>query len=177
MNRSHAVAHTRRTTRRTVVTVASALPLAVLASCAPGGGAEAPQAGAKEVTLRWTTWGNQTSPMVEASKRGADLFTQKFPKIKVSPEPDPGKEKLFAEMVAGTAADVMGQCCNTLPTWARKGILTNLDPLVKRDLKDAQVRDFHELQWNYFWFKESGRFALPMYMGTSARTGTSGRMP
>jgi hypothetical protein len=51
--------------------------------CAGGqAGESVPAVGAKEVTLRWTTWGNQSSPMVEASTKGAALFTQKFPKIK-----------------------------------------------------------------------------------------------
>jgi multiple sugar transport system substrate-binding protein len=160
----------KKVTRRLATMGAVALPLVALAACAPGGQATetSPKAGARDVTLRWTTWQAASSPMVEASAKGAALFTQKYPKIKVTPEPDPGAEKLFAEMVAGTAADLMGQCCATLPTWAQKGLLTNLDPLVKRDWKDSLIRDFSEVQYNYFWSKEAGRFAVPMYMGTSA---------
>jgi ABC-type glycerol-3-phosphate transport system substrate-binding protein len=153
--------------------LAAALPLVALASCAPGGArGDAPGAskiGAREVTLRWSTWGDQSSPMVEASAKGAAVFTQRFPQIRVVPEPQLSgvADKLFAEMVAGAAPDVMGQCCNVLPTWARKGVLVDLEPLIKRDLKAVQVRDFHELQYDYFWLEEAGRFAVPMYMGTS----------
>ncbi|MGI8423156.1 MAG: extracellular solute-binding protein, partial [Chloroflexota bacterium] len=62
----------------------------------------------------------------------------------------------------------IGQCCATLPTWASKGILTNLDPLIKRDWKASLVNDFSKIQYDYFSSKEAGRFAVPMYMGTSA---------
>ena len=161
---------TRRGTRRALVFRGLGGAALLLVGCAPRGGetTSAPKPGERDVTLRWTTWGNQTSPMVEAAAKGAALFTQKYPKIKVNPEPDPGPEKLFAEMVAGTAADVMGQCCATLPTWAQKGILTDLDKYIKHDWKASLVKDFSEVQYNYFWSKDAGRFAVPMYMGTSA---------
>ena len=68
--------------------LAATLPLVALTSCAPGGPADGPpKAGAREVTIRWSTWGDQNSPMVEASAKGAALFTQRFPKIQVVPEP------------------------------------------------------------------------------------------
>jgi multiple sugar transport system substrate-binding protein len=159
----------RRTRRTTLLGAAAALPAAALAACSAGGSGGPPSTvGTRVVTLRWTTWQAAGAPMVEASAKGAALFMQKFPKIKVNPEPDPGAEKLFAEMVAGTAPDLMSNCCAVLPTWAQKGLLTNLDPLVKRDWKDSLVKDFSEVQYNYFWSKEAGRFAVPMYMGTSA---------
>ena len=163
----------RPVSRRDVVRGAAALTgflgMFGAGGCAGGqAGESVPAVGAKEVTLRWTTWGNQSSPMVEASTKGAALFTQKFPKIKVVNEPDPGAEKLFAEIVAGTAADVMGQCCATLPTWAQKGVLVDLEKYIKRDWKASQIKDFHDLQYNYFLSKDAGRFAVPMYMGTSA---------
>jgi multiple sugar transport system substrate-binding protein len=168
MNRSKGL------TRRAIAGGGVTGALALLAACnAPGSSEQAPgggRAGQRDVTLRWSTWGNQSSPMVEASAKGAAIFTQKFPRVKVEPEPQLSgwPEKIYSEMVAGTAPDVIGGCCSTLPSWARKGVLLNLEPLVKRDWKAAQIKDFHELQYNYFTDKQAGRFAVPMYMGTSA---------
>lgn len=159
-------------TRRWLISTAltSAAASGALAACGPIGTRQERAAEKGPVTLRWSTWGDNANPMVEASTKGAALLSQKLPRIKVEPEPQLSgwPEKIYSEMVAGTAPDVIGGCCATLPNWARKGVLLDLDPFVKRDWKAAQIRDFHELQYNYFTDKQAGRFAVPMYMGTSA---------
>jgi multiple sugar transport system substrate-binding protein len=76
-------------------------------------------------------------------------------------------------MAAGDAPDVIGQCCTSLPEWARKSATENLDPYIRRDWKKEVIADFAELQYDWFNGKhihqpEVGQYAVPMYMGTIA---------
>ncbi|MGH2353452.1 MAG: ABC transporter substrate-binding protein [Chloroflexota bacterium] len=149
--------------------------LATTAACAPGGvgGQPASQSVTKQpVTLRWSTWGNDTNPMVEGAAKGIDIFRQKFPHVTVNAESQtstPGgptwQEKNFAEWLAGTGPDVSGSCCATLPDWGRQGILLNLEPLIKRDAKEVPLNDYVAAQLSVWKTPERGQFALPMYMG------------
>src|SRR5919199_498885 len=104
-------------------------------ACRPGapGGEGVPRAPMfdREVQLRWTTWGNETHPMVRASTLGVEAFTRHFPKVKVENLPDPGPAPITAQMAAGDAPDVIGQCCTSLPEWARKNATENLDPYIR----------------------------------------------
>lgn len=156
---------------------AAFLPPVVAGACAAGGAPDAgqrggPDAGRQPVTLRWSTWGNESNPMVEGAARGIELFRQKFPHVTVAAEAQvstPGgptwQEKNFTEWMAGGGPDVSGSCCATLPDWGRQGILTDLDPLIKRDSKQVPLGDYVAAQLNVWKSPERGQFALPMYMG------------
>lgn len=163
---------TRRTALRTAAVAGAA---GVAAACGVGGssGSSGPGTLGKEpVTIRWSTWGNENNPMVEGAAKGVDLFREKFPNVTVKPEPQistPGgpswTDKNFAEWLAGDGPDVSGACCATLPDWGRQGILTNLDPLIKRDAKAVPLQDYVAAQLNTWKSPEQGQSALPMYMG------------
>jgi len=113
--------------------------LALASACRPGGpapeGARPAPVFDKEVEIRWTTWGNETHPMVKASTLGVEAFNKHFPKIKVRNLPDPGCAAVTTQFAAGDGPDVAGQCCTCLPEWARAGVTENLDPYIKRDWK------------------------------------------
>jgi multiple sugar transport system substrate-binding protein len=163
-------------TRRAVVNLAAgSAAVAALAGCASSGASE-PAAGRSTnkapVTLRWSTWGDQANPMVEGAAKGIEIFRQQFPYVTVKAEPQvstPGgpswTEKNFAEWIAGSGPDVSGSCCNTLPDWGRQGILSDLDPLIKRDGKQVPLNDYVDAQLVTWRTPERGQFALPMYMG------------
>ncbi len=171
--------HGAAATRRTLLTrlSGSVVTLAVASACRAGGpapeGARPAPAFDKEVEIRWTTWGNETHPMVKASTLGVEAFSKHFPKIKVRNLPDPGCAAVTTQFAAGDGPDVAGQCCTCLPEWARAGVTENLDPYIKRDWKKEQIADFAELQYNWFNGQhfnqpELGQYAVPMYMGTIA---------
>ena len=71
-------------------------------ACRPGapGGEGVPRAPTfdREVQLRWTTWGNETHPMVRASTLGVEAFTRHFPKVKVENLPDGGLMGILAQI-------------------------------------------------------------------------------
>jgi multiple sugar transport system substrate-binding protein len=146
---------------------------AVGVACAPGGAAGgdriAQGQSTREVTLRWSTWGDSQNTFNSVgAPQGVKLFNEKFPRIKVEVEPQlAGWEvKNFTEWVAGTGPDISGHCCNWGPQWARDGLLFNMEPGLKKDVPDAVRRDFVEWLMKLFWSPEHGQFALPMYTGT-----------
>jgi len=127
------------------------------------------------VHLRWSTWGDDKNPMVQGAARGLEIFSQKFPHIRVTAEPQistPGglswTEKNYAEWVAGTGPDVSGACCATLPDWGRQGLMLNLDPYLKRDARQVPLADYAAALLKTWNLPDRGQFALPMYMGTMA---------
>ncbi len=140
----------------------SAAPQPTTAAAAPAKG---------KVALRWSTWGNAQNPFAQAATQGLAIFQQQHPDIQVTPE-DQGAsnfvDKMTTQMVSGVAPDVIGQCCTTLPNWARKGLLLPLDEYINRDYKADQIKDFEQLQWSFFHDPKMGQFAFPMYMGIFA---------
>ena len=147
--------------------VASAGP--ALAACLPGRDqGSAPAAPKEPVTIRWSTYGTSTDPMVQAVDQGLALFKQQLPHITVEPEPQgPGwQEKNLSQWLAGTGPDVSGAVNQFLPTWSRKGLLVILDSLIKRDIPAKQLQDYVEFQWKFF-STERGQHALPMFLATA----------
>src|SRR5919202_717875 len=138
--------------RRSVIRAgAGAGVVSVLSACAGGGqaGGQQPNVTKQPVTIRWSTWGDESNPMVEGSAKGAAIFKEKFPNVTVKPESQvdtPGGatwyQKNFTEWISGTGPDVSGGCCNYLPDWGSQGILTNMDPLIKRDSKQVPLNDY-----------------------------------
>ena len=150
---------------------------AILAACGASGGPSAIQQGktTREVTIRWSTWGDDTNPFnMVAAPNGMKLFNQKFPKIKVLVEPQinpPGSTwqlKNETEWIAGTGPDLSGNCCEWGPVWARKGLLYNMEPNLKRDVPAKIREDFVEWLIKLFNSPEAGQFSLPMYTGIIA---------
>jgi multiple sugar transport system substrate-binding protein len=163
-----------RVSRRTAILSGAGGAATLAAACGPigGGGRPAQPSGQQPITLRWSTWGDESNPMVEGAAKGIEIFRQKFPHVTVKAEPQvstPGgpswSEKNFTEWMAGTGPDVSGACCNILPDWGRQGILVNLDPLIKRDSRQVPLSDYVEFQLKTWYLPERGQFALPMYLG------------
>ncbi len=161
--------------RRSVIrTGAGAVAVSILSACggAGQGGQQQPNLTKQPVTIRWSTWGDESNPMVDGAAKGVAIFKEKFPNVTVKPEAQvdtPGgpswSVKNFTEWVSGTGPDVSGSCCNTLPDWGAQGILTNLDPLIKRDSKQVPLNDYVEFQYKTWNSPDKGQFALPMYLG------------
>ena len=158
----------RRLTSLTLLTLASPIAAACGAPSSPSASTQSRQ----PVTLRWSTWGNENNPMVQGAAQGIEIFRQKFPHVTVKAEAQvsvPGgpswQEKNFAEWLAGDGPDVSGSCCATLPDRGRQGILTNLDPLIKRDAREVPLADYVTAQLGTWKTPQHGQFALPMYMG------------
>jgi multiple sugar transport system substrate-binding protein len=163
-----------RITRRHIArTALGTSTTTLLAACAPGpGSGSQPAQNKAPVTLRWSTWGNATSPMVQAAEKGLTLFRDKFPNVTVTAEPQVNTpsgplwtDKHITEWLAGTGPDVTGNNSASLVDWGRQGHGLNLDPLLKRDAKAVPVADYATPYFNLLRTQARGQFALPMYMG------------
>jgi multiple sugar transport system substrate-binding protein len=161
------------TRRRIALTTFGTGTTALLAACAPGS-AGAPQStlSKEPISLRWSTWGNATSPMVQAAEKGLALFKEKFPNVTVTPEPQVNTpngplwtDKHIAEWIAGTGPDVTGNNSASLIDWGRQPYPEKLDDLIKRDAKAVPLSDYATPYLNLLKSTERGQFALPMYMG------------
>jgi multiple sugar transport system substrate-binding protein len=160
--------------RRALVVRAGALVgagvLAAACGQAAGGGERIAQGSTtREVTIRWSTWGDDKNTFnTDAAPKGVALFNQKFPKIHISIEPQIGDwtTKNQTEWIAGSGPDISGHCCQWGPQWARDGLLVNLDPYMKRDFPQKVRDDFVSWLMDLFHDQEHGQFALPMYSGT-----------
>jgi multiple sugar transport system substrate-binding protein len=145
---------------------------ALAAACGPMGGDKIARGKSdREVTIRWSTWGDDKNSFnTEAAPQGVKLFGQSFPKIKIAIEPQLAdwQIKNQTEWVAGTGPDVSGHCCYWGTQFARDGLLWNMEPAMKKDVP-ARIRDDY-VEWlmKLFFTPEQGQFALPMYSGTIA---------
>ncbi|MEZ4870551.1 MAG: substrate-binding domain-containing protein [Caldilineaceae bacterium] len=149
------------------VGVATFVAACAVPSAAPTTGEQSP-AKAK-VTLRWDVSDATDVPaMMEMGNKGTALFAELFPDTEVIAEPPPEDQAamILTQMVAGNAPDIIGMCCDTLPFWAQKGQLVDLNPFVEKDLTKAQIDDYAKPHWDAFANPHVGRFAMPMYMGT-----------
>lgn len=153
-----------------MVATACGAPSGTTTGTAPttaAGGAATP--GAAKITLRWDTSDATDVPaMLKMAEQGAKLFAEKFPNVEIKAEPPPenSAQQHLTEMIAGNAPDIIGQCCDTLPFWAGKKQLLQLDDRVARDITPEQVKDYAPAHWAAFANQHVGRYAMPMYMGT-----------
>ncbi len=155
-------------TRRVLLAATALAPVAV-AACATGRQDVQPGTASKEpATIRWSTYGNSTDPMVQAVEQGLALFKQQQPHITVEPESQgpSWQEKNVSQWLAGTGPDMSGAVNQFLPTWSRKGLLLILDSRIKRDFTPKQIQDYVEFQWKFF-STERGQHALPMFLATA----------
>ena len=147
---------------------------AVVVACAPAGAPGAATGGQAspdkaKISLRWEVSDATDVPaMMDMGKKGAALFAELHPEVEIIPEPPPEDQAtmILTQMVAGNAPDIIGMCCDTLPFWAQKGQLVDMNPLVEKDMTQAQIDDYAKPHWNAFANPHVGRFAMPMYMGT-----------
>ena len=154
---------------------------ALLAACggsaadtpAAGGGATnastaasaAPKSGAP-AEIRWQFRGQDVD--IKGGQEALDkYFKPNHPNIKVTIEAAPDDqrdEKLIASMVAGTAPDVFESWTDNVTQFADRGQVLDVDPLVKRDLKDEDIKDFYAWQWPEFVLPSGLRFGMPKYV-------------
>jgi multiple sugar transport system substrate-binding protein len=138
---------------------AAATPtMAAAAQPKPSGGAP--------VEVRWEFRGDDIS-IKGGEEAVAKLFAPNRPNIKVRIEPAPDQqrdEKLIAAMVAGTAPDVFESWTDNVTQYADRGQVTDIEPLVKRDYKAEDLKDFYEWQWRDFVLPSGIRFGIPKYV-------------
>jgi len=92
-------------------------------------------------------------------------FASKFPNIKVQvePAPDGWVEKLLAAMIAGSAVDLFQAWGNIFYNWVDKGLLLDNQPLVDRDMKQAEIDTYNKFQWDGLVMK-GVRVGMPKYI-------------
>src|SRR5205823_4484677 len=71
-------------------------------------------------------------------------------KVTVQPTPDDWINKLVAAMVAGSAPDVFDMWGDIMPPFVERGQVVDIQPLVARDYKQADLEDFYPWQWKDF---------------------------
>jgi ABC-type glycerol-3-phosphate transport system substrate-binding protein len=149
-------------TRRAVLGTTAA-PL--LAACGGQSTSTAPAESAKPVSLLFQDWPGDFMEMVE--KTAIPAFQAKYPHITVKYTAYTGDwvPKTLAEMIAGTAPDVLHVFGTTTREFADRQQLLNLNPLVKKDLKAAEIGDFQKYQWDAMVLPNSDyRFAIPKHL-------------
>jgi multiple sugar transport system substrate-binding protein len=158
-----------RRTRRTLLGATAVSGAAtVLAACGAGQreapGAGAPQS-ARPAKLVLQDWPGDFMDMVKNTAIPA--FQAQNPHITVEYVAYVGDwvPKTLAEMIAGTAPDVLHVFSTTTREFADRNQLVNLTPLVKKDFKPADVNDFHKAQWDAMVLPGTDvRFALPKHL-------------
>src|SRR5579884_4247457 len=138
-------------------------------AAAAGQATQAPAAQSSSSTasgnIRWQFRGS-ADDLKNAQKFLADTFAKDHPSINVTiePAPDNRDEKLIASMVAGTAPDVFESWTDNVTQFADRGQVMDVDPLVKRDYKADDLKDFYAWQWRDFVLPNHIRFGLPKYV-------------
>ncbi|CAA9278210.1 MAG: hypothetical protein AVDCRST_MAG77-3582 [uncultured Chloroflexi bacterium] len=160
-------------TKRQMVRAAvlGALPAAIVACGPTGGGDGGVKAGGsgKQVTLRIGARpnGNAGDPGTEEFLAGKKLFEARYPRITLEYVWAMTDEKFLAAASAGDGFDIQDLCCAQLPVEARAGVLMKLDPLIKKNLKDSDVKDWIEWQYKYFNI-DGAQYGIGKYMGVTA---------
>jgi ABC-type glycerol-3-phosphate transport system substrate-binding protein len=79
-------------------------------------------------------------------------FKEENPNVEILWEPhgDGWEEKVLTQMAAGTAPDIMSTWPPVINTWAEKKQLLDLQPLVDRDLPNAEEL-FIKSSWEQMW--------------------------
>ena len=168
---------TRRRTAGLLGAWAGAIPLVAAAGgCGPDAGGGAPGAqpaggtGKKAITLRWSPWDGEGQAIVDGANKGMALYKQSHPHVSFELIGQTGdfNPKIDAMIAAGDGPDVFGGNGAVWRDRAVQGQFLALDPLIKRDLKPAQVADYVEAHYKAFALPTTGQFSLPMYLGTMA---------
>jgi multiple sugar transport system substrate-binding protein len=99
-----------------------------------------------------------------------EQFHATHPNVRVfyTPDPDNFREKMLADMQAGTAPDVFQGCCTHFPAWAQMGYTLDLRSYVEADLDQATIADWDTAQYEALFAPEGQQFGLPKYHGALA---------
>ena len=118
----------------------------------------------EKVTLKWLEWEDVTQR--KATGEIIRAFEWMHPNVKVEFVGYSGdlesQQKLLAQMVAGTAPDVLTGWDYIPWTWASKNQLLDLRPYVEKYLTKEQISQFYPVIWNWFVY-EGKRIAVPKY--------------
>lgn len=144
----------------------------ILGACSTSGPGDAGNRAAgsgKQVTLRLGARANGTPGDVgtEEFLAAKALFATKYPKINVEFVWAMTADKMMTAAAAGDGFDIQDLCCDQLPLEARAGILMKLDAYIKRDMKDADIKDWIEWQYKYLNI-DGAQYGIGKYMGTTA---------
>lgn len=152
----------------TTVAPATTVPVATTAPAATTG-ASAQAAPARKVggMVRYLLRGGSPDE-VKATQSFLDANFTKQTDVKVSVEPTDANadEKLTAAMIGGTAQDVFDTWLGNITQYADRGQVLDVNPLVQRDFKDADIKDFFAWQWKDFVLPSGLRFGMPKYVNT-----------
>ncbi len=85
-------------------------------------------------------------------------------KVTVEPTDAMADEKLTAAMIGGTAQDVFDTWRDNVVQFSDRGQVLDLEPLVARDFKEADIKDFYPWQWKDFVLPSNVRFGMPKYV-------------
>ena len=137
--------------RRTMAWSALAAATPAAAACGPLGGAsnEPAREAGPPATVRWAPGGGAAAvPFFEEVTR---RFNAKYgPKITAVAEPLPGVsnreafEKYVTMAVAGQLPDIVELCCTWIRPFMLKGVVFDLNPLVRKHWKPAETDDFYK---------------------------------
>ena len=173
----------RSVSRRTTLRMATARAIAVAGGsllattgCGPGAGRPQGKTGGTKpkVTIRVGLYQSASQSQWKAITAYAfPLFMKKNPDIRLEWVPEPPTANLLQKVItmyaAGTAPDVIQDCCADLPIYASKGMLLDLTAHLKSDWPQNWESDFLPSQLNAEVMTHpyhAGRFALPTYCGT-----------
>ena len=93
--------------------------------------------------IRWDEWNqNEAFPVFQADNPGITLTWE--------PLGDGWESKVLTQMAAGTAPDIMSVWSPILETWAEKGQLLNLQPLIDLDIPNADQL-YIKAAWDQMW--------------------------
>jgi multiple sugar transport system substrate-binding protein len=112
-----------------------------------------------EMGAPWQTW---------VEKLAVPRFNEEYPWVTIEYEPIdwstfPVKE--LTQMAAGTAPDVLHGWSQIFITWASKGQLLNMNPLVESDFSEEAKADQIPFQWDTLVYPFTGeRYAIPGYV-------------
>jgi multiple sugar transport system substrate-binding protein len=97
-------------------------------------------------------------------------FNETHPNIKVfyTADPENLEEQMAADMLSGTAPDVLAGCCEFFPAWANAGYLMDLRTWVETDLDQSTIDDWSKAQYEALFTRDGRQFGLPKYHGALA---------
>lgn len=168
MNRRRALITRPGITRRTMLHTVLAGVGGAVAACGGGQGGSTEgsgTAGAKPVTLLFQDWPGDFMDLVKNT--AVPAFQARYPHITVNYTAYTGDwvPKTLAEMIGGTAPDVLHVFGSTTREFADRQQLLNLTPVIKKDLKAAEIADFQKAQWDAMVLPGTDyRFAIPKHL-------------